>query len=45
SVIDEKLYEGIEKAIANVERFIKTRTPENGIIAIIGVGNTIGVAP
>ena len=45
SVVDEKLYDSVDKAISIIKRTIEDRIPEGGRVIVIGVGNTVGVYP
>ncbi len=45
SVINKKLFEATDKALANVERVIEERSKPGDVIILVGVGNTIGVYP
>ncbi|OYT31910.1 MAG: hypothetical protein B6U94_01445 [Thermofilum sp. ex4484_79] len=45
SILTKELYESADKAVSVIERVIKERSNANDKIILIGVGNTIGVAP
>ena len=40
----EAIFNGAEKAVEAVKRFVRERTAEGEVIIVVGVGNTVGIA-
>ena len=40
----EAIFNGAEKAVEAVKRFVRERTEEGEVIIVVGVGNTVGIA-